>query len=169
MTPLQLPTTYHGHLIGADNMNYRVKYPTRTKAIMGVSLLFSIGMLQVAAMTERTFPLLFLLQMVNIATMLVSLVVEVYVAWARRTVEINAASATITINGRVFHSSEIQAIKVKGINRPVIGIQLKSKHFIPMKCCFAFVEEKSNGIGELMEWAGRNRVPISRAYFITWI
>lgn len=162
-------TTYHEHQIGADDMNnYQVKYPTRTKAVLGVSLLFSLGMLQVTAMTERTFPLLFIMQMAVIAIVLVSLAVEVYAVRSRRTVEISAASDAITINGRMIHCNEIEAIKVKGINRPAIGIQLKSKHIIPMNCCFTFAQEEKKGIEELMKWAKRNDIPVSHTYFMTW-
>ncbi|MBG9735586.1 6-phosphogluconate dehydrogenase [Paenibacillus alvei] len=149
-------------------MNYRVKYPTRTKAVLGASLLFSFGMLQVTAMTGRTFPLLFMMQMAVLAIVLVSLAVEVYAMRSRRTVEISSASDTITVNGRMIHCSEIQAIKLKGINCPAIGIQLKSKHIIPMNCCFAFAQEAQSGIEELMKWAKRNEVPVNHTYFMTW-
>lgn len=169
MTTKKPHTTYHVYQNGADEMNYQVKVPTRTKAILGGSLLFSAGMLQIAAMTERTFPVLFFMQMAVIGIVVMSLIAEAYATWVKRTVEIHPTSDTINLHGNVYHANEIESIKIKGVNSPAIGIQLKSKHIIPLKCCFSFTKGDQRGNEELLKWAERNGVPVKQTYFITWI
>ena len=148
-------------------MRYRIKYPTRTKMVMAVSVLFSVAMLQVAMMAERTFPVLFFMQLAVMAILVVSLVIEAFVRLGKRTLEIRDGSETLNINGYQLDANQIQMIKVKGYQHAAIGLQLKGKKAVPAKCCFKFVDAKHTQ--ELLKWAERNKIQVTNTYFMTWV
>ncbi|MCY9516940.1 6-phosphogluconate dehydrogenase [Paenibacillus apiarius] len=148
-------------------MKVQIKYPTRTKEVMAVSVLFSAAMLQVAMMAERTFPVLFFMQAAVLGILVASLLIEAYVRFGKRTLEIREGSDTITVNGTQLDASQIEMIKVKGFKNAAFGLQLKGKKAIPIKCCFKFVDAKHTQ--ELLKWAERNQIQVINTHFMTWV
>lgn len=141
-------------------MNYQIKYATRMKEVIFVSLLFSVIMFQIAAWSEQTYPILFYAQMVVNVVMATALGIEMYARMVKRGVEIPSDSNAIIIHGETIRAEDVEAIRVSGCRSAAFTLKLKGKKSPWVRSSFKFMDANCEGIREIIRWADRHNIEL---------
>lgn len=75
----------------------------------------------------------------------------------------------IVINGTVINVEAVKCLLINHDRKPVVGIKLKGRAIVPLKLCFTFAEEQTEGIRQLEFWARERRVKVSKGFFMRWL
>ncbi|AYB44710.1 hypothetical protein V4V36_12645 [Paenibacillus lautus] len=75
----------------------------------------------------------------------------------------------IMINGKVMNADSVACLLINQDRKPVIGIKPKGRKIVPLKLCFQFVEDQTEGIKQLEIWAHERRVKVSKGFFMRWL
>lgn len=70
----------------------------------------------------------------------------------------------IVINGTVINVEAVKCLLINHDRKPVVGIKLKGRAIVPLKLCFTFAEEQTEGIRQLEFWARERRVKVSKGF-----
>ncbi|WP_054955957.1 hypothetical protein [Paenibacillus dakarensis] len=141
-------------------MNYPIKYATRMKEVIFLSLLFSIVMFQIGVWTQQSYPVLFYAQMIVNVVLVIALVIEMYARLVKRGVEIQSDSDTIRIHGETIRAEEVEAIRVSGCLSASFSFKLKGKKSPRVASSFKFMDANCEGIREIIRWAERHNVEV---------
>ncbi|MFC7679342.1 hypothetical protein [Paenibacillus sp. GCM10028914] len=141
-------------------MNYQIKYATRMKEVIFVSLLFSIIMFQIGVWTQQSFPVLFYAQIVVNLIMVTALVVEIYARMVKRRVEIQSESNVIKIHGETIHAEDVEVIRVSGCLSAAFNFKLKGKKSSWVASRFKFMDANCEGIREIIRWADLHNIEV---------
>lgn len=143
-------------------MIYQIKYATRMKEVIFVSLVFSLLMFQMAAWSQQSFPVLFYVQMVVNVIMVIALAVEFYARMVRRGVEIQNDSNEIRIHGEVIKAEDIEVIQVSGCRSAAFFFKLKGKKRPWVSSTFKFMDPNCEGIHEILKWAESHNIKVDK-------
>ncbi|UNK16474.1 hypothetical protein MNQ98_18425 [Paenibacillus sp. N3/727] len=141
-------------------MNYQIKYATRMKEVIFVSLVFSIIMFQIGVWSQQSFPVLFYAQMAVNVIMVIALIVELYARMVRRGVEIQSDSNVIRIHGEIIKAEDIEVIRVSGCRSAAFSLKLKEKKRPWVRSTFKFMDANCEGIREILKWAESNNIEV---------
>lgn len=75
----------------------------------------------------------------------------------------------IMINGKEMNADSVACLLINHDRKPVIGIKPKGRAIVPLKLCFTFAEEQTEGIRQLEIWARERRVKVSKGFFMRWL
>lgn len=75
----------------------------------------------------------------------------------------------IMINGKEMNADSVACLLINHDRKPVIGIKPKGRAIVPLKLCFTFAEDQTEGIRQLEIWARERQVKVSKGYFMRWM
>lgn len=75
----------------------------------------------------------------------------------------------IMINGKEMNADSVACLLINQDRKPVIGIKPKGRRIVPLKLCFQFVEDQTEGIEQLERWAQASHVKITKGFFMRWL
>lgn len=143
-------------------MNYQIKYATRMKEVIFLSLLFSIVMFQIGVWTQHSYPVLFYAQMIVNVVMVTALIIEFYARMVNRRVEIENDSNTIRIHGETIRAEDVEVIRVSGCRSAAFSFKLKGKKSPRVASSFKFMDANCEGIREIIRWAERHNIEVMK-------
>lgn len=141
-------------------MNYQIKYATRMKEVIFLSLLFSIVMFQVGVWTQQSYPVLFYAQMLVNLVMVTALIIEFYARMVKRRVEIQNDTSTIRIHEETIRAEDVEVIRVSGCRSAAFSFKLKGKKSPRVASNFKFMDSNCEGIREIIRWAERHNIEV---------
>ncbi|OIB00950.1 hypothetical protein AK95_00610 [Paenibacillus sp. LC231] len=95
--------------------------------------------------------------------------ISVYRTYLMKPGVLEMAQEGIVINGTVINVEAVKCLLINHDRKPVIGIKLKGRAIVPLKLCFTFAEEQTEGIRQLEFWARERRVKVSKGFFMRWL
>lgn len=96
-------------------------------------------------------------------------IISVYRTFLMKPGVMEMAQDGIVINGAVINVEAVKCLLINHDRKPVIGIKLKGRAIVPLKLCFTFAEEQTEGIRQLEFWARERRVKVSKGFFMRWL
>lgn len=96
-------------------------------------------------------------------------IISVYRTYLMKPGVMELAQEGIGINGTVINVEAVKCLLINHDKKPVIGIKLKGRAIVPLKLCFTFAEDQTEGIRQLEIWARERRVKVSKGFFMRWL
>ncbi|MBU5346023.1 hypothetical protein KQI80_09250 [Paenibacillus lautus] len=96
-------------------------------------------------------------------------IISVYRTFLMKPGVMEMAQDGIVINGAVINVEAVKCLLINHDRKPVIGIKLKGRAIVPLKLCFTFAEEQTEGIRQLEFWARERQVKVSKGFFMRWL
>lgn len=141
-------------------MNYQIKYATRMKEVIFLSLIFSIVMFQIGVWTQQSYPVLFYAQMLVNLVMVTALIIEFYARMVKRRVEIQNDTSTIRIHEETIRAEDVEVIRVSGCRSAAFSFKLKGMKSPRVASNFKFMDSNCEGIREIIRWAERHHIEV---------
>lgn len=96
-------------------------------------------------------------------------IISVYRTYLMKPGVMEMAQDGIVINGTVINVEAVKCLLINHDRKPVIGIKPKGRAIVPLKLCFTFAEDQTEGIRQLEIWARERQVKVSKGYFMRWM
>lgn len=96
-------------------------------------------------------------------------IISVYRTYVKKPSVMEMAQEGIVINSTVINAEAVKCLLINHNRNPVIGIKPKGRAIVPLKLCFTFAEDQTEGIRQLEIWARERRVKVSKGFFMRWL
>ncbi|MEC0201241.1 hypothetical protein P4H39_01210 [Paenibacillus lautus] len=96
-------------------------------------------------------------------------IISVYRTYVKKPSVMEMAQEGIVINGTVINAEAVKCLLINYDRNPVIGIKPKGRAIVPLKLCFTFAEDQTEGIRQLEIWAQERQVKVSKGFFMRWM
>lgn len=147
---------------------FRVSAPSGIRLMISMLILIAILLGNIIrGHEERDF--FYYACMVWIAFCSAVFIISVYRTYVKKPSVMEMAQEGIVINGAVINAEAVRCLLINHDRNPVIGIKPKGRAIVPLKLCFTFAEDQTEGIRQLEIWAHERHVKVSKGFFMRWL
>lgn len=163
-------TDHHYFMIGVKmNMKmFRVSAPSGIRLMISMLILIAILLGNIIrGHEERDF--FYYVWIVWLVFCSAVFLISVYRTYLMKPGVLEMDQDGIMINGKEMNADSVACLLINHDRKPVIGIKPKGRAIVPLKLCFTFAEEQTEGIRQLEIWARERQVKVSKGYFMRWM
>lgn len=153
-----------------NNCEHKIRNPSVIGPIISVSIMsiLHMRMLVLIMQNDNMSRTLFYIEIVPLLIFAIWLTCMIIKAFMKPSV-LRIDQEALFVNGHTVEAHQIKMVMVMGYFKPIIGIKLKNKRYVPVHLCFRLMEDEDRGMKELKTWAEENQILFVHKRFARWM